>query len=61
MNGSQKQVDFTPLSPVDRSDEQEAALEACLWFDIGEAYWVGKCWFKTITDDYQQIIAFMGW
>lgn len=35
MNGSQSHVDFTPLSPVTRSAEQEAALEGCLWFDIG--------------------------
>ncbi|KAK9900818.1 pyrimidine 5'-nucleotidase [Cystobasidium minutum MCA 4210] len=34
MNGSQSHVDFTPLSPVTRSAEQEAALEGCLWFDI---------------------------
>lgn len=35
MNGSQKHVDYTPLKPVPRSDEEEAALEGCLWFDIG--------------------------
>lgn len=35
MNGSQKHVDYTPLKPVNRSDEELAALEGCLWFDIG--------------------------
>lgn len=36
MNGSQKHVDYTPLKPVDRSDDELAALEGCVWFDIGE-------------------------
>lgn len=35
MNGSQKHVDYTPLRPVERSDEDLSRLEGCLWFDIG--------------------------
>lgn len=36
MNGIQKHVDYTPLKPLDRSDDELAGLEACLWFDIGK-------------------------